>query len=91
MAILIDMPMPHDCGECVFMVDGWCYCIKAEDWQSREIEFEDRPGWCPLREVVRCKDCKRYESDGGALMTCTLNDMITDDDCFCWWGERREE
>lgn len=41
-------------------------------------------------EVVRCKDCKRYESDGGALMTCTLTDiMILDDNCFCWWGERK--
>lgn len=41
-------------------------------------------------EVVRCKDCKRYESDGGALMTCTLTDLIVDDDCYCWCGERRE-
>ena len=40
-------------------------------------------------DVVRCKDCKRYESDGGALMTCTLTDMIVDDNCFCWWGERK--
>lgn len=41
-------------------------------------------------EVVMCKDCKRYESDGGALMTCKLTDMIADDYCYCWWGERRE-
>ena len=40
--------------------------------------------------IVRCKDCRRYESDGGALMTCTLTDMIVDDDCYCWLAERRE-
>ena len=46
--------------------------------------------YLPAGDLVRCKDCKRYESDGGALMTCTLTDMIVDDDCYCWWAERRE-
>lgn len=40
-------------------------------------------------ELVRCKDCKWYESDGGALMTCALTDMFVDDNCYCWWGERK--
>ena len=89
MAILIEMPMPDNCSDCRLMVDGWCYGMPVED--VSDIDIEKRPDWCPLREVVMCKDCKRYESDGGALMTCTLHDMITDDECFCWWGERREE
>lgn len=40
-------------------------------------------------ELVRCKDCKWYESDGGALMACALTDMFVDDNCYCWWGERK--
>ena len=90
MAILIDTDMPKTCGDCDFMADGWCYATSIHN-QMTAISLEGRPYWCPLREVVRCKDCNRYESDGGALMTCTLNDMITDDDCFCWLGERKEE
>lgn len=42
-------------------------------------------------EVVRCKDCRHYESDGGAFMVCSITDMVTDDDDFCSCGERREE
>lgn len=88
MAMLIDMDMPDTCGNCIFGIDRKRCPILWRDFSGNpNMRYKD----CPLREVVRCKDCKRYESDGGALMTCTLNDMITDDDCFCWWGERREE
>lgn len=98
MAILIDMPMPHDCGECVFMVDGWCYCIKAEDWQSRKVEFEDRPEWCPMREVVFCRWCKWSESDPDDWQDAYICHNRTHNQAygtkshgFCAWGERREE
>ena len=40
-------------------------------------------------DIVHCKDCKRYESDGGALMICDLTELIVVDDCYCWWGERK--
>lgn len=82
MAILIDMDMdiPGSCGVCPIYDDEIVCCSLGGD------EYD-----CPLREVVRCKECKRYESDGGAFMTCTLHDLIVEDECFCWWGERREE
>ena len=35
-------------------------------------------------DIVHCKDCKRYESDGGALMICDLTELIVVDDCYCW-------
>lgn len=41
-------------------------------------------------EVVRCKDCIHYESDGGALMVCRIDDMAVDDTDYCSYGERRE-
>lgn len=41
-------------------------------------------------EVVRCKDCKHYESDGGAIMICNITDMVGDDDDYCSYGVREE-
>lgn len=41
-------------------------------------------------EVVRCKDCKHYESDGGALMVCSDTGVVVDDTDYCSYGERRE-
>lgn len=92
MAIMIDMdmPMPDNCEDCGAL--GLYDVTMCKEAKFTIFMHEaKRPNQCPLREVVRCKDCKRYESDGGALMICTLNDMIADDDCFCWWGERKEE
>lgn len=42
-------------------------------------------------EVVRCKDCRHYESDGGALMVCSDTGVVVDDTDYCSYGERREE
>lgn len=44
-----------------------------------------------LVEVVRCKNCIHYESDGGALMVCSDTGVVVDDDDFCSYGERREQ
>ena len=40
--------------------------------------------------VVRCRDCKHYESDGGAMMICNITDMVGDDDDYCSYGVREE-
>lgn len=42
-------------------------------------------------EVVRCKECIHYESDGGAMMICNVTDMVCDNDDYCSYGERRED
>lgn len=41
--------------------------------------------------VVRCKDCRHYKSDGGALMVCDVSDMVVDDTDYCSYGERRKK
>ena len=41
--------------------------------------------------VVRCKDCRHYGSDGGALMVCDVSDMVVDDTDYCSYGERGEK
>ena len=44
-----------------------------------------------VKVVVRCKDCRHYGSDGGALMVCDVSDMLVDNTDYCSYGERREE
>lgn len=41
-------------------------------------------------ELVRCKDCLHYESDGGALMVCSITDTVKNDADFCSNGERKQ-
>lgn len=45
-------------------------------------------------EVVRCKDCKFYK-DWGDCITCeywtTYEDVSTEPNAFCSYGERREQ
>lgn len=42
-------------------------------------------------ELVRCKDCKYYCSDGGALMVCEITGNPTNEDDYCSFGERKEQ
>ena len=44
----------------------------------------------PSAPLVRCRDCKHYESDGGAMMICNITDMVGDDDDYCSYGVREE-
>lgn len=40
--------------------------------------------------LVRCKDCKSWRSDGGALMLCEISNAYVMDDDYCSFGERKE-
>jgi len=44
----------------------------------------------PSIDIVRCKECKHWFSDGGAIMFCEQTDLPTDADDYCSWGERSE-
>lgn len=66
--ILIDLPMPEACDVCPFNYD-FCWCNAfgdhddkwekySEDWNNHVCDRETRPEYCPLKEIVRCKDCK---------------------------------
>lgn len=72
--------------------------MRLFDMDSREDylldgKYKVATPYAPLvnvAEVVRCKDCIHYESDGGALMCCRIDDMVVDDTDYCSYGERRE-
>lgn len=46
-----------------------------------------------VEQVIRCKDCK-YMTRGCYSMTgyfCSLENMIVCPNCYCSWGEHRED
>lgn len=42
-------------------------------------------------EVVRCKDCEFYVTDGGALMICDITNCIVIDDDYCGYGRTKRK
>ena len=70
--ILIDLPMPKACDVCPFNYDFcWCTAFRnhdewekySDDWNYHVYDRETRPEYCPLKEIVRCKDCKYAAMD----------------------------
>ena len=45
----------------------------------------------PSIDIVRCKECKHWVSDGGAIMFCEHTDVPTDANDYCSYGEREGE
>ena len=68
-----------------YIVDGYAESVNdMTEWGMAIIEAPT----IDAVEVVRCKDCIHYESDGGALMVCRIDDMVVDDDDYCSYGEK---
>lgn len=57
----------------------------------RETEDGLLHGWgeTPKREVVRCRDCKRWATEQRLTGACVGRDGRAYPDGFCAWGERR--
>ena len=62
--IQIDMPMPKNCIDCPACNEYLMCAIpcNGRGWGENDVkEFsQNRPEWCPMKELVRCKDCKHY-------------------------------
>ena len=102
MSILIpNMTIPKDCDECPFRWPHLAHCSitgKSTSHYPTGKEIKGKPNYCPLVDIVRCKECKfsaRYVDDGH--IECRLyshplrhdyHEMKPDD--FCSYGERRE-
>lgn len=94
MAILIDMDMPTDCRDCPMVMYyahcGYTQCranneVLAKNYKT--IPFDGRPDWCPLREVIMCRNCL-YADRSEDVLYC--KGYVSDDD-FCSFAERMEE
>lgn len=86
---------PEDC-------ENGCYSFRDGDYlEALDMAIEalsnnitESPNEANKRQndaidLVRCKDCIHYESDGGALMVCRIDDMVVDDTDYCSYGERK--
>ena len=43
-----------------------------------------------VQDLVRCGECKYWQSDGGAMMICDVHKDPTVEEHFCSYGERNE-
>ena len=85
----VDLPMPEACDVCPFNYDFcWCKAFKddefdqySDDWNKNVCERTTRPEYCPLKEIVRCKDCRK-----NMMCEITLNKPP---DWFCADGKRK--
>lgn len=92
--------IPNECMRCGLREeDRWCYASPSNH-SLEPIPLKGRAEWCPLKEIVRCKDCKyaHLTSDGRFVKYC---DNITDEEDFpielyenpnhfCSDGERKD-
>ena len=94
--LIVDMPMPMNCGECRFRADGWCYGIAEFEIQPTALNFDARPSWCPIKgELVTCGECryplKKETPVGTVKYDCVLHKGWYDADHYCGHGERHGE
>lgn len=93
MSVLIEMEMPKACWSCPLKLDlyGELWCAVKCEKTTKDL-YEKRPSDCPLRELVRCKDCKfssaesRYKS-----LRCSMYNDLHRADGWCDCGVRRPE
>ena len=94
--ILIDMPMPKNCIDCPACNEYLMCAIpcNGRGWGENDVKdfSQSRPEWCPMQELVRCKDCKHFEkADNDAFVYCHCNHIhneVPGDNWFCADGER---
>lgn len=95
--ILIDRQMPESCDTCPCMYD-FIHCTALRDDAEESLsacdDYTIRQKWCPLKEIVRCKDCKYYHKPEygftyGDCTYCSAWRQVSTDD-FCSKGRRKD-
>ena len=88
--IQIDMQMPKNCIDCPACNEYLMCAIpcNGRGWGENDVKdfSQSRPEWCPMKEIVRCKDCKHYMT-----IHCTCDGCCISDDWFCADGEKRSD
>ena len=67
----------------------------GDEYEDRFHDFQyvdrDQIDKAPSIEIVRCKDCKYWVSDGGALMICDIHKDPTVPNHYCSYGEEDKD
>lgn len=65
--------------------------VTTTDFEETLVSVFDAIDDAPHIDIVRCKECRHWRSDGGAMMLCEISQAFTMDDDYCSWGEREGE
>lgn len=67
----------------------------GDEYEDRFHDFQyvdrDQIDKAPSIDIVCCKDCKYWVSDGGALMICDIHKDPTVPDHYCSYGEEDKD
>lgn len=88
--IIKDAKAPKNCAECWYSKGVYCLYPDTGGWVGEYQKNQTKPEWCPISEVVRCKDCKWFE-DVEDYCLCTHPDYgrYTQTNGFCENGEEK--
>ena len=74
-----------------------CYCLGDDNIVASIVDnlikiISNFPT-ADVREVVRCNQCVHYTglNKTGSLGRCNIHGLMSQEDYFCSWGERRED
>ena len=96
--IMINKNIPEYCAKCPMLIVHRgedfmpTYLCKLE-WRKIDGEYicKERAGFCPIKELVECKDCKNHGTIDCPMCeeaNCTFN---TADDWFCADGVMKND
>ena len=67
------------------------YIITIEDWFFKNVhERYTHFFGCPIEEIVRCRDCREYNTELYRHISCELLGRYVEPDGFCACGERED-
>ena len=71
-------------------IDDICIPSDENEWEEL-VAFADAIAEQEPIDIVRCRECKYWVSDGGALMRCDIHKDPTVPEHFCSYGCRSEK
>ena len=96
--LIIDRAMPRTCSECFCYDIEYSLCQASEHNNLTSEDMVHKPCWCPLTEIVQCKDCEHWDMIAGgngvikAIGTCDRRPgQMSMGDGYCKWANRRTE
>lgn len=90
--IQINMEMPKCCAECdllkVYEGKNCFKCLPDGRYmydQDKIWMTEQRPNWCPLKEITECKDCKYCNKEilDKKMVWCNLHKFARPENHYC--------
>ena len=75
------------------LIESICHTADLDGWIGDTLRNIKRLAVryiddAPSIDIVRCRECKYWGSDGGALMICDIHKDPTVPEHFCSYGER---